>query len=723
LGKVDSNCGSSRRDVLQGITVATLSATGISASRAAGQSASQKIDLDHWWTQDYRIVQTNLREIDAKESPREIARAIKEFGGNAIVSNIGGIVAFYPTALEFHRKSPYLNGDFVRDMIDASHDADLAYFGRFDTTKAWKNAYDAHPDWFIVDRTGLPREYDGTYAACPNGRWAKDYSQQIIEEALQRYRPDGIFFNGAGFGQVDYSNVNHGICVCPNCKRVFREMFNRDLPKVDGFSDPAWKDYLAFQERVVAAQMEKGRENIHRLVPGVPIFAFEGAEVVGRGELQRRVYRPAPEWSYQGGEQARMAFAVSPGKPFSSTSTAHMDYPWRQVTETAACHELRFAQQLGAGAHLDLYLMGSLADQDDQSYLPPISRLFKWRAANGAHYSGMTQAARVGIYTSRVTERLGGMTPYRAYQTGAARGAYMALVDSRIPFQFISDERVADGTTKLSDSFDAVVMPNVMMVSPAEATALDDFVRAGGLIIATGITGGYTPNGEAASPVLMESFPLRDYSAPSNAHGWSLDPKKSQLEVIGRVPIDAFYFGGALKSGVSNILPFAPDQRFGPPELCYAIPGVGARDVPGIALLSYGKGHVVHIPWLPDWQYYRDGMPVHQQIYSALISKYSAPQNVALNGVGPVELMHLQRGRGGARLLHVVNFAGQRNGLYGAAPELHGISVGVRGISAKFAHALVSGRLITGRHAPNQGEMTWFDLPPIGAFEAILIDR
>jgi hypothetical protein len=705
------------------MTIATLSATGISASRAAGQSASEKIDLDRWWTQDYRIVQTNLREIDAKENPREIAKAIKEFGGNAIVSNIGGIVAFYPTALELHRKSPYLNGDFVKDMIDASHEAGLAYFGRFDTTKAWKNAYDAHPDWFIVNRTGLPREYDGTYAACPNGGWAKDYSQQIIEEALQRYRPDGIFFNGAGFGQVDYSNVNHGICVCSNCQRVFREMFNRELPKVDGFFDPTWKDYLEFQERVVAAQTEKGRENIHRLAPGVPIFAHDDVEVVGRGELQRRVDRPAPEWAYQGGEQARMAFAVSPGKPFSSTSTAHMDYPWRQVTETAACHELRFAQQLGVGAHLDLYLMGSLADQDDQSYLPPISKLFKWRAAHGAHYSGMVQAARVGIYTSRVTERLGGMTPYRAYQTGAARGAYMALVDSRVPFQFISDERVADGTTKLSDSFDVVVMPNVMMVSPAEATALDNFVRAGGLIIATGITGGYTPNGEAAGSVLMESFPLRSYSAPSKAHGWSLDPKKGQLEVVGRVPVDAFYFGGAVKSGVSNLLPFAPDQRFGPPELCYAIPGVAARDVPGIAVLPYDKGNVVHIPWLPDWQYYRDGMPVHQQLYSALISKYSPPQRVALNGIGPVELMHLQKGSGGPHLVHVVNFAGQRNGLYGTAPELHGISVGIRGTSAKSARALVSGRLIMGRHAPNHGEMTWFDVPPIGAFEAILIDR
>jgi hypothetical protein len=96
----------SRRQVLQGLTLTGLASTGVTPSLAAIQTGSESFDPHRWWTQDYRIVQTNLREIDAREDPREIVKAVKDFGANAIVSNIGGIVAFYPTKLELHYRTP-----------------------------------------------------------------------------------------------------------------------------------------------------------------------------------------------------------------------------------------------------------------------------------------------------------------------------------------------------------------------------------------------------------------------------------------------------------------------------------------------------------------------------------------------------------------------------------------------------------------------------------------
>lgn len=93
---------------------------------------SQGFNPHCWWTQDFRIIQTNLREIDVLQESREIARSVREFGANAIISSIGGIVAFYPTNLELHIRSPYLRGDFVGEMIAASRAEGLAYIGRFD---------------------------------------------------------------------------------------------------------------------------------------------------------------------------------------------------------------------------------------------------------------------------------------------------------------------------------------------------------------------------------------------------------------------------------------------------------------------------------------------------------------------------------------------------------------------------------------------------------------
>ena len=714
--------GTSRRTVLQGLTLSGLSIAGAAAVpgvAGAAIQASGGFDRKRWWLQDYRIVQTNLREIDVLEKPRDIAKAIKDFGGNVIVSNIGGIVAFYPTKLEYQYKTPYLKGDFAAEMIDAAHAEGLAYIGRFDLSKAMKPVYDAHPDWFMLNRTGGPRTFEGTYQACPNGGWAQEYGMRILEEGLKRYKPDGVFFNMTGYPQTDYANVNHGICVCKNCQRVFREMYGKDLPKVDNFSDPAWRDYLMFQRRTSEALTEKIQAFVAPIIPGIPITQHEEIKDVGRGEVQRRVYRPAPEWAYQSGEQCRTFMARNPGKPWSSTSTAHVDYPWRQVTETAAYHQTRFAQMLGVGAKLDLYLMGSLAGQDDQSYLPPLSRLYKWEAANSAHYTGMAQAARVGLYHSSATDRFAGGTPHRSYQAGAFRGAYSALVDSRIPFQIVSDSRVADGRTKL-DQFDVILAPNTMMLSAAEAAALDAFVQGGGLLIATGMFAGFDEKGDSLGAIPLKSFPLDRYDAAQESRGWTLDPLavKSDLGVVGRVPLDGPYFGGPSKPAAKSLLPFARDQRWGPPEFSYAVPTDTPRKAPGVSLIASGKGHVAHIPWLADWHYYRDGLPVHQQLIAGLIARYGAPQRVTLNGAGPVELMYLRRAADGASLLHVVNYAGQRGGRYDAPPELHGLSIGVRGTAPGEARALVGGQAVKGSA---RSGITWYDLPPVGAFEALLL--
>ena len=42
--------------------------------------------MANWWHKEpIRLVQTNLREIDARRDPREIVREVKAFGANAIL--------------------------------------------------------------------------------------------------------------------------------------------------------------------------------------------------------------------------------------------------------------------------------------------------------------------------------------------------------------------------------------------------------------------------------------------------------------------------------------------------------------------------------------------------------------------------------------------------------------------------------------------------------------
>jgi hypothetical protein len=711
--------GASRRTVLGGaVTLTALTLAGGAGQAFAQGRAAAGPFAGKWWEKDYRIIQTNNLETDVLQNPRDIVKAVKDFGGTAIVSNIGGIVAFYPTKLEYQYQNPYMKGDFCRDMIEACHAEGIAYLGRFDTSKGTKKVYDAHPDWFGIYSDGQPTEYAGTYQACPNGAWLQDYAMQILREALTTHKPDAVFFNGVGFGVNDYGGRNRGQCVCNNCRTAFRKASGLELPKAYNLSDPNYPTYVEWTERVVAEVQGRMHKLADELIPGAPIFRGEDYEYVGRGEMQRRVNRPAPEWPYQGGEQARSAIARTPGKPFSSTSSAHIDYPWRQVVETADNHILRFAQQLGNGAHLDLYLMGTLQGQDDQAWLPPVSKLFKWEAANSQHYAKTKPNSRIAMWISEADQRYTATTPFGRYRAGSARGAYAALIDSRMPFQFVSGDKVVEGVSKLSD-FDVVVLPHVVCIGDKEAAALDAFVSAGGLLIASGMTGAYDDHGKARTAAALASFPLASYDKPQEARGWVLDSAKSPLKyATNPTPIDEFYFGGPLRDGVDNLVPFVPDIRWGPPEYSYVIPGSKPRTIPGVAARKHGNGYAVHIPWLNDWQYNRDGLQVNQQLLASLVRRYAPAQPYTLTGNGAVELTALQSG-GSNTLLHVINYAGQRNGRYDTPPNLAGLSVGVK-TGFRSARSLVTGKALTPR--AGAGGYRWLDLEPVGAFDAILLE-
>lgn len=694
--------------------------TGEAQSSAAEQSATG--DSRMWYHDPFRLVQTNMRLPDILHDPARMARQAREFGATATVFNMGGIMAFYPTELELQVRNPFMEEgqDFVAAMIEAGRAEGLTMIGRFDLSKAMQPAYDAHPDWFVVTRTGEPLVYEGAYSACPNGGWGTEYGDLILQEALGKYDVDGVFFNMPGYPRTDYSGVNHGSCVCPNCRARFQEMYGLDLPELDGFEDPNWPQYLEFKAVTADELSQRNYDSIKAVRPDMAVMGWHPRNEVVRYETQRRVDRPAPEWAYQSGEQARTFLAKIPGSPMSSTSAAHIDYPWRQVLETSHYHIVRLAQQIANGAQPDLYLMGAFDDQDDTRFVEPVSDFFKWHARNQDHYSGLMPAARVALYDSNRTATYGGGVPGGSYWANAWRGAYTALVDQRVPFRVVNDARIADGTTQLSpEQYDAIILPNVAVMTGEEAAALDAYVEAGGLVIATGVTGAFGGIGAARERPAMASSPIASLAPGVSARGWTFDGATMQEVVFDpvRIAVDGDYYTPTLAEGARNLLCRAPDQRYGPPEFSFALADAVAGPEPGVLVRSYGKGTSIHIPWHPDEIYYRQGLPDQARLLTALIDHFAPPAPFRLEGGGPVEISVMQP-REGKALVHLVNYSGQRNSLYAEPASIAGLRLGMR--DGSQAQALVAGTALSAWGEDDDG-YRWIDLPPLGAFEALHI--
>lgn len=682
------------------------------------QEVPSRTALRGWWKRPYRMVQTNLRQPDARVDQRHLARQVREFGANVLLYNIGGIWAFYPTELPLQAVNPMMEGDALGRAVEAAHAEGLAIVGRFDMSKATRIAYEAHPEWFVHNDNGEPLEYNGTYQACINGGWYNDYAFQILSEALGRYDVDGVFFNMFGYLNHTYHGKYFGIGLCDAGRKRFRDHYGHDLPKVEDYSDPYYRDYVDFKEWTTLDLRRRIFNHVKSIRPSIAMTGHRGESDLIRLETQRAVDRPQPEWPYQAGDQAKWGKAYSRGKTVSSTSANFVDYAWRFASETGAYQDLRAAQQLANGATLDFYLLG-VVDQDDRKALGHVSRLFHWHAAHEADYAGLKSMARVALYHSRKTALYRGATHTHDLGEAPFRGAYRALVEARVPFDFVVDENLTTEADAASLSqYDAIVLPNTAALSDGEAAALDRWVAQGGTLLATGETGFYDAVGRRRKAPALACLPYAGMPHTREAmRGSYFRVREGELPLpgVGLIMLDGRYYVAEPKPDAETLLTLLPPQRFGPPELCF--PDTES-DRPGVLMARHGEGRAIYLPWHPDWQYFRDSLPDHRTLMVSLLQRFIAPAPAKLAGNGALELTIQGQASCGRVLVHVVNYGGQRNNLYEDPAAVHDLRLGVRGVTGP-ALALRAGTGLAPEGLADADGYVWYRLPPVGAFEAI----
>ena len=159
------------------------------------QVVAQEIQPEEpgWWMTPQRILQTNLREIDATMDQDLYVKEVKEFGANIVLFNVGGIVANYQTELEYQWKNTFMNGDLIGEILPKLHAADIKMMGRFDFSKLNEKYAVQNPEWLYVSEKGENVNYNGQIHTCLMGGYQQDYMFKILEEAVTRYPLDGVF--------------------------------------------------------------------------------------------------------------------------------------------------------------------------------------------------------------------------------------------------------------------------------------------------------------------------------------------------------------------------------------------------------------------------------------------------------------------------------------------------------------------------------------------------
>ncbi len=667
--------------------------------------------MGQWWESfPWREIQTNLREIDMKDiSAAQVVQDLQSFHANVLMINAAGIIASYPTELPFHYQSPYLTGDSLADIIEACHEAGIRVVARTDFSKVRRPIYEQHPEWAYISPKGQIIDYLGDIAVCLNGNYQQKYSLQIMEECLTKLPFDGIFFNMGGYQTRDYSGNYYGPCQCENCQRKFDQMFGLSLPKTEDMEDPVYRKYVQFKNATLRAHHEKVYNFISSRWPHVAIANHrEFGKGFIRQESNTAIERPLPHWQYNASDNTKWATTNYPDMVSSNTTVDFIDFPYRHVAVSPYQQSLRLVQSLANGGALDYYLIGRLDNHEDRSGYEEIRRIFAYHAAHEADYGPRTSKATVAVLHGPQGN------------IGEFRGWFRVLAENHFLFDTVLD---ATALELPWDKYQAIVLPDFQGISDALAARLDDFVAAGGTLIASGRAGLRDEHWEPRAEPVLKSLGiahLQHVRENMRAAYFKFEDKEGfpRMAESDLVYVDGFYVYADYVEGAQPRMKLVPPQPFGPPERTYS--HLPLTDHPGFVVNRHGEGKAIYVPWLPGALFHRQGYPNTSEFMADLLEHVAQIEPVGGNLSPMVEVTHFTSRDGEFDLVHLVNGSGHYGVSFFAPLPMQDLEVSVA-YPQQPQHVR---SLVTGEERDHSWQEGWLTVrvPRLDLFEALRIE-
>jgi len=645
----------------------------------AQQPAAGEQARPGWWDEPFQVFQTNLREIDAGLDVERTLDAVQHHGANVWLLNVGGILAHYPTGLDFQTRNPHLaerpGGDLVGDALAAARRRGVRLLARMDFSKVAPAIADEHPEWLYVSPSGERQEFEGLVSVCPRAGYYQERIFDVLDEVLDRYEVDGFFFNWFGFNERDYAGREHGVCHCAACRQGFEEHTGlRRLP--DRAGDEGYREWRGYAAATIDALTARVRAHIAARRPDAALILGVAADVLFH-EANNAIGREL--WQYGTGEAVSALRSARPGKPVMVNAVAFWDMPYRLADEQPEMLGQYLAQAISRGANPSTYIMGPTGGIA-YGGLPAAAAVTRFHRDHRREYTGLAPAAEVGLVRPDPLDDDG------RYGTGTAehRGLLTGLVERHVPFDVVPAGALAGLT---ADRFRVLVLPDLPSLPVGAAEALERFVDAGGSVVTTG------RSGIRADGSVLDWFPGFLVSAVDAER----DATKSTYVQLD----DADHVEGSVlvpRHGRHHRLVWRPGTMlrhrlierapYGPPEKAYGhVPGEGF--VCGVR--RHGAGTVVQLPWTVG-SAYRDTRLTRLRdlvvdlVVERLLDRAGNRLPVVLDAPEQIELVV---GRSAAGLVvHLLNHSGQRGNGYGPALPVHDVTLRLAGLAGRPARAL-----------------------------------
>jgi hypothetical protein len=664
---------------------------------------------------------------------------------DALLLNGGGIVAFYPTEVPYHHRSEFLGSrDLFGELAKATKSRGMRLVARMDCNYAYGDALKAHPEWFERNRDGSPRPHGESpwiYKTCMFSPYFTDQMAAIYRELNAKYPVDGFFTNGwPSTGALT-------VCHCESCQRVYREKIGGVPPnQTDATSAVYRKYYDVYMDRVL--EVWRGWQQVVTEIRPESVYVGNlggGIRTVKNvkrlGEVARwfnadHQGRSGDTAIWDCAQQGRVAQSVMDGRTITNVTGAYSNSrpAWRHVTKAPAETTMWLAQTAASGMVPWFHWLGGAPE--DTRWKEVGRSFFTWLAANEPHFRNTGSIADVAVlypqrtiafYRSGARER-DVPAADRIQTVDYLHGLYYALLEARIPFDFVHEDNLQPERLR---KYRALLAPNAAYLSDAHCRQIREYVAAGGSLLATFETSRYSEWGDPRS-----DFALADLFGASVAGDLVGPVGNSYMRIDERHPILTGFDGTALLPGPETRVPIraragapassrplsvVPYYPAFPPEMVF--PRTPRTGDPAALFLQHDASRVAYFAGDVDRTYWRSGNTDLGLLLQSTIQwlRGGARPLVSLEGDGIVETFAWQTEPGYA--LHMLNYTnpnmtrGFFRRFYAIGPQKTEFTV-ARGRRVSAVRALRADRAL---RFTQDGDVVKFEVPSVVDYEVVAL--
>jgi hypothetical protein len=621
---------------------------------------------DFWWKKNnLRVIQMNLPAYEgATINADSIVADLVQYSANTLLINAGGIMAFYPTKLDFHYPNPYsTDNNVLGDVIKKCHEKKIRVIVRFDFSRVHESIFKAHPDWCYISPKGERIINTDMYVVSINAPYVQEKAFRIIEEVISLFPIDGIFLNMPGY-QVNnpYEGKYHGIDQNEYDKKRFTAFSGgMTLPTEENKADTLFQKYLEFKKQTV----EDWSERLHKLVKSknsqIAICTYSDKYVdIIRHESQSMT--TLPYWPYTASDNVANAVNSFPEHIISNASIQQISFQSRYNAVEPQEVQIRLYENIANGSGLDLSMMGDMRGYEDERNYDVIRKVYAFHKKHEPYFGRYKSTAKIAVIAPGAWPSGEPMQEYRGIQ--------LMLKEAHIPFDIIEDGQIANLAEKVK-SYKLLILPEITYLKPESIETLKQASRQGTHLIATSRSFFDSPE------TLKELFGAKIDKKDNDGAGNYLVPDDRTL--FKRFPGQKMLFWKFnlglydLKEADQQLLPILAKGRPGPPEI------IGGHELTGyyaMGIKNHEKSKAVIFPENLGKLYYMHGYQQHKNLLLDVVDYIlpDAAKTIQTNAPERVEVIlkeftkntdaSLEKKTSDGLILHLVNLTGFSGNTY-----------------------------------------------------------